>query len=42
VIGFENNGGQARQASLVIDSPQFSTVPLKITVSKDNLPALQL
>ncbi|MBD2769218.1 hypothetical protein IC235_15105 [Hymenobacter sp. BT664] len=42
VVGFENNGSQARQASLVIDSPRFGAAPLTITVSKDNLPALQL
>jgi hypothetical protein len=42
VVGFENSGGSAQQACLIIDSPQFSATPLKITVSKDNLPALRL
>ena len=42
VLGFENPHPSATEATLVIDSPAFGAVPLKIKVSKKHIPALQL
>lgn len=42
VLGFENPNPQPETVKLVIDSEQFSALPIKIKINKDNIPALKL
>ena len=42
VLAFENNGGASEEATLVINSAHFSALPIRIKVSKDNIPSLAI
>lgn len=42
VLGFETSGETLEESSLVIDSQQFDSLPIKIKVSKQNIPVLKL
>lgn len=42
VLGFETSGETTEGSSLVIDSQQFDSLPIKIKVSKQNIPVLKL
>lgn len=42
VLAFENNGGVSQEATLVINSAHFSALPIRIKVSKDNIPSLAI
>jgi hypothetical protein len=40
MLGFENRHKDSKEARVVITSPHFGSLPIKIKVSKDNIPTL--
>lgn len=42
MLGFENIHPDAKEARLVISSPQFGSLPFKIKISKDHIPTLDI
>jgi hypothetical protein len=42
VLGFENAGNTSGEVQLVIESDHFSSLPIKIRVSKNNIPTVKL
>lgn len=41
VLGFENPKPLSKSASLVVESEEFGSFPVKIKISKDNIPSLK-
>ena len=42
VLGFENPAKEAKEARLVITSDEFGSLPIKIKISKNNIPTLKI
>jgi len=42
ILAFENSNTDAPDTKLVIDSPVFGSLPIKMTISKENIPAVKI
>jgi hypothetical protein len=42
ILGFENQNSDSKEAKLIIQSQQFGSLPVKIKVSKTNIPSLAI
>lgn len=42
ILAFENSNTDAPNTKLVIDSPVFGSFPIKMTISKENIPAVKI